>query len=70
MTLKKIKMSQCNVAQRNGRQHRKCSVVIPKKFSDHYPDDQVFEVRMEGRKLVYAPVQETVPAWQYDESKP
>lgn len=67
MSSKRIKMTQCSVPKTNGLHHRKCLVVIPKKFSDAYPDDQVFEVYQEGNKLVYAPVQEEVPAWRYDD---
>lgn len=70
MTTKKIKMTQCSVPKSNGKYHRKCLVVIPKKFSDAYPDDQVFEVHRDGNKLVYTPIKEVVPAWKYDDAHP
>jgi hypothetical protein len=51
-----VKMSQTSVKKTNGKYHRKCTIGIPKVFSDKYPDGQLFEVHQIGGKLTYLPV--------------
>lgn len=59
------KMTQSNIKKTNGLMHRKCVLRIPKQYSDHYPDDQVFEVQRIGNSLMFVPVTEIAPEWQY-----
>lgn len=46
------------VRKRDGSSHRKCTLTIPKEYSDTYPDHQQFFVEKRGRILVYIPVEQ------------
>jgi len=56
--MKIVQIIVSHTLKRNGiDKHRKCTLTIPKAFSDQYPKSQQFVVEQHGLNLLYVPVE-------------
>lgn len=55
--MKIVQMIVSHTKKRNESLHRKCSLTIPKVFSDAYKTKQQFVVEQQGQNLLFIPVE-------------